>query len=191
MLKNGQKSIYTLAWLYPDMIDKALLGAIERAIERNEPRELIKYSLVNSGYSAQDIDEAINLVMSRKQQSPSIVPGFAEKTHSIQSSPGQVQEPKQELMFSPKKSRFGTKDIVLMAVLSLTSLLFIIFYLYLRPVYSSCKTLNIAALKKEILGMAVNCNQVSIINLEVYIGFFTTLALLAIVIYLAIKKKRI
>ncbi len=157
------------------MIDKALLGAIERALERNEPKEFIRHSLVSSGYSQQDVDEAIALALYRKQQAPELL--------QIQ-QPKQIQEVKQE-----PHSSIINKNTILIASLSLSLLIFIAFFFYILSINTSCNTLGLPTLKKSVLGLSVNCNQVSIIYIETWVAMLTTLALLIVVIYLFIKKK--
>ncbi|MBI4128108.1 MAG: hypothetical protein HY459_03485 [Parcubacteria group bacterium] len=156
------------------MIDRALLGAIERAFERNEPREFIRHSLISSGYSPQDVDEAINLITYRKQQAPQILPMLREKQSAVR-----------------KQFHLSlSKDIILISSLSLSLIAFIIFYLYIRPIQLSCNTLGLPELRKQILGLAVNCNQVNIVYVEAWIAMFTTLALITVLIYLIMKKKQ-
>ncbi len=157
------------------MIDKALLGAIERALERNEPKEFIKHSLASNNYSSQEIEEAINLVIYRKQ---------LQQSQQIAVTQEAIQ-PKEKKSFHLALSR----DIILISALSLATVILIIFLLYVMNINSSCKTLALPTLTKEILGLDVSCSQVNIVYVEIWIALLTTIALLSVVIYLAIKKR--
>ena len=63
-----KKDINKLFIEFSIMIDKALIGAIERALERNESYRDILESMINCGYQEQDFLEAYNLVMHHYQE---------------------------------------------------------------------------------------------------------------------------
>ena len=59
------------------MVREDILGALKNAIERNESIEDAKQSLVNSGYTLQEVEEAICELMSEEKES--VLPAIQEK----------------------------------------------------------------------------------------------------------------
>ena len=158
------------------MIDHTLLGAIERALERNESREFIKHSLANNDYSMQDVEEAINLVLFRKQQS--------EKAFQT------LQQPEEKRIILKEKLSFHIgKELILLSSLSAALIAFIAFYAYIQAIQSSCNELGLPTLKKNVLAFSINCIQVNIIYIETWIAILTTLALIIVVVYLMINAR--
>jgi len=52
------------------MVREDILAALRNAVERNESIEDAKQSLVNSGYTLQEVEEAICVLMSEERESP-------------------------------------------------------------------------------------------------------------------------
>jgi len=71
------------------MVREDILAALKNAVERNESIEDAKQSLVNSGYTLQEVEEAICIIMSEEKES--VLPAIQEK---VPLPPGAIPMPK-------------------------------------------------------------------------------------------------
>ncbi len=164
------------------MIDRTLLGAIERALEKKEPLPSIIQSLQYSGYSEQDVREAIALIQRKKEQSAPIPIKEIPKKEIQQST--EVQS-----SFTPisyQKKRFKLKQFITPSVLIASIILLLLTYLRVSSALKSCSQIAIG--KKHILFLYLTCNQVNIFAIEIWIAIITISIILIIILIKNLKS---
>lgn len=183
------------------MIDKALIGAIERALERNESYNDILESMINCGYQEQDVLEAYNLVMHHQQEvqkRPIMIQTkkesglFKGQPAILEAQPrlpefqaGQGIRIQEQIVKKEKNIRKFVWPVLLLIITAGLSALLV----YIWEEIKSCKELNIADLAKNIFGINLSCRQLSLINAELYVAIGTFFVLFLITLILAFRKR--
>jgi len=147
------------------VVDRILLGAVERAVERKEDKASTIESLSYLGYSKEEIEEAISLISKKEKKMP------------LEKAPEQKEQVAKQI--KEKASIKG--DIISASIAGFVLVVCVIAYLILMGPTKACKTTT--GMQEVIFGLNLSCNVIKIANVQSIIIFVIVLVVFLISLF--------